>query len=96
MSNADYKRGVEDALANLPFNIGTYTPGYIQAKMDERRERLLTKKVTKWVNVWASEGGYVTGQTRLCGSEEYARSTASALPREGYLGTYPIEIEVAL
>lgn len=87
-----YKQGVGDALfildeeASLPRS----TTAYI-------RKKLLTKKVTKWANVWGSETNARVGQTALYDSKEYAKGVVNFSDDLSiYLGTYPIEIEVPL
>jgi len=56
MNDADYKRGVEDALT-LPFIwIGTYTAEYLKEQIAKHRKKLLTRKVTKWFFVYKSSG----------------------------------------
>ena len=96
MSTEDYKRGVEDALA-LPFKfVGTYTAEFLKETLDNQRKKLLTKKVTKWVNLWGKTGFIDTGQTALYASKEDARKVVSILERPNFIGTYPIEIDQPL
>ena len=106
MSTDDYKRGVLDATVRISdaegsdFGFYNEKAGYLNDLLSQRRKKLLTKKVTKWANVYSylasvsdpanvKFGGaslYDTKET----AEKYAFGTI------GLIGTYPIEIEVEI
>ena len=92
MSTFDYRRGVEDALSALgdDGSIPDVAKAYV-------RKKLLTKKVTRWVNMYQGHEGIQTGFRSTYDTKEYAESY-SKFPDLGakYIGTFPIEIEVPL
>ena len=99
MSTDDYKRGVEDATKPVTEK-SLYYFTEVNDLLKSRRKSLLTKKVTKWVNVFscapsvsdpASAHEYVAGP--LHNSEISARLCSQSY---GIVGTYPLEIEVPL
>jgi hypothetical protein len=95
MSMSDYRRGVEDA--TKPLNLNPLT-GHSASEIDEivaeRRKALLTRKVTKWVNIYQDGNVIQTGYKSLYDSKEDA-ALFTKYPDYGfkYIGTYPIEIE---
>lgn len=96
-----YKQGVEDA--TQPFTTDDFSGcpitgigNFNTTILPDRRKKLLTKKVTKWVNVWGTETAAYIGRTALYNSKEVAWGTAKVLDLSNYLGTYSIEIEVPL
>lgn len=96
MNTSDYRRGVEDA--TKPISTETYADVYVNATLEKRRKELLTKKVTKWVNIYQSNSGkeIQTGYKSLYDSKSEAVS-CSKYPDSGFslIGTYPIEIEIS-
>lgn len=92
-----FKEGVEKATAPLYTAFDEYQyPVMVNKKLEERRKNLLTRKVTKWVNLWKQNEYIITGQTALYDNEATARKTAKELQRPLYIGTYPIEIKETL
>jgi hypothetical protein len=66
---------------------------------EDRAKKLLTKKVTKWYNLWGSGNRVELGQNWLYDSESEARGTAEGLRStrtDKYYGAYAAEIEVPL
>jgi len=102
MSNADYKRGVEDTvreiLENLPLRGITDPLDVVNSIPRFVREKLLTKKVTKWVNVYNDPSGtayhYDTKEEALGRASIPGKSVGHLAPH--YLGTFPLEIKVPL
>jgi hypothetical protein len=94
--NSDYRRGVEDAMKSILFNLplrGLARPlDVVNAIPGFLRKSLLTKKVTKWVRVFNSHGTSWTG-TVLYDSKEEAEDNKENLRVED---TAPIEIEVPI
>ena len=96
MSMSDYRRGVEDA--TKPLNLNPLT-GHSASEIDEivaeRRKALLTRKVTKWVNIYQSNSDGVISSGGVHASEDFARALVDGYKssRLKYLGAYPIEIE---
>jgi hypothetical protein len=73
MSNADYKRGVEDATKPMRYDDPVYTDpnrgglsyfDFANAVIANRRKTLLTKKVTKWFAVYNNDN---SGSLRIVG-----------------------------
>ena len=70
-------------------------------KLADRRKNLLVEKVTKWANVYEAEPNVSDpaavrfGTGVLYDSEAAAKINLTWTAR-GYLGTYPIEIEVPI
>lgn len=87
MSQEDYKRGVEDALKAVGED--NFFGGY-PTVVENVRKKLLTKKVTKWVNIY----GDPEQSAFWYDSEEEAIESKSDSPRLKYIGAYPIEIDV--
>jgi hypothetical protein len=104
MSTEDYKRGVEDAIKEIqenmplplskqvdPADVLNEIPRYL-------RKKLLTKKVTKWVNIYNDDIGRAYHYPTEQQARENAATPANSTFTTGkvYLGTYPLEIEVPL
>lgn len=74
----------------------------INKKLLERRKNLLTKKVTKWINIWetgpsVSDPASVRfGTGVLYDDKSTAEANVIDLTRRDFLGTYPIEIETEI
>jgi hypothetical protein len=103
VSTADYKRGVEDATKPMTLDDPVYndknltcftTFDWTNTYLAARRKKLLTKKVTKWVNIYDDEQGTAYHYP----SQEAARYAAcpGSTIVQNYRGTFPIEIEVPL
>lgn len=98
---SEYRRGVEDATKPFKFEgLGTtsYDTTRLNIRLSERRKILLTKKVTKWVNIYRnSEGSIRTGFHSVYDSKGLAKEN-STYPDYGftYVDSYPIEIEVPI
>jgi hypothetical protein len=94
MSEADYKRGVLDGTQPFPepymFPVN-YSTEAINTGLLARRKKLLTKKVTKWFNVY-NHGSQLNLSTCLWDSDIEARRDSSPY----LIGTYPVEIEVEI
>ena len=87
-----YRKGVNDALE--PYEAWE-VEGHAQNQIIEnRRRRLLTKKVTKWVNVIVGDGKNPVPARIFFDSQKEAEDHQE----EGcpYFGVYPIEIEVPI
>lgn len=101
MSTEDYKRGVEDALNAVSRDYETTTrPKSIENLVGDARRKLLTKKVTKWVNVYLRSGkqnirlGPEVYDTR---EEAVDQGTApSSHPQNSCFATVSFEIELPL
>ena len=96
-----YKRGVESALASMAAH--DFESPYIRPVLEEIRKALqeirkalLTKKVTKWVNVYADEGGLESGGNLYDSKIAAEMGVGRAVYTSKHAGTYPIEIEVPL
>ncbi len=97
MSSEDYKRGVIDATEPLPSPRGLLDC-YANSKFSDRRKQLLTKKVTKWVAVGISVSNgkpYAQGYFQDSKESALANKTSDALDL-GFVGVFPIEIEVEI
>lgn len=103
MPTEDYKRGIEQA--TQPLYLSGEGPLYgheVNQKLTERRKNLLTKKVTKWINIWETGPSvYDPASVRFGTGVLYDdKSTAEANvidpSRRDFLGTYPIEIETEI
>ena len=89
-----YKRGVEDA--TIPIgpkeyesvrNFNRSLNEDITALFEQRRKKLLTKKVTKWINLYLYEGKIVTAESALLdfhSPEEEARGVVAKYPSSDY------------
>jgi len=104
MSDSDYKRGVEDATKEFSYDEITVLPvtegfnsNVLRTFLNNRRKKLLTRKVTKWTNVYRINDEYFkTGQEVLYNTEQKAREAAMIGLSLTYLGTYPVEIDLPL
>ena len=94
---SDYRRGVEDAL-KLPLTfVGDYTAGYLRDQLEQQRKKLLTKKVTKWYNLYSDGEKVIVGQRDLYNSKERAECNSHGrLESLSYIGTFPVETIVEL
>ena len=97
MPNSEYRRGVEDAL-KLPLTfVGDYTAGYLRDQLEQQRKKLLTKKVTKWYNLYSDGEKVIVGQRDLYNSKERAECNSyGRLESLSYIGTFPVETIVEL
>jgi hypothetical protein len=100
MSQADYKRGVEDATKPSSRGEVILCNGVIDVFLKNRLKNLLTKKVPKWVIVVKRSD--ITREEfvdsgRLWDSKSAAeRYITLSLPESEVLGVFPIEIDVPL
>lgn len=93
MSQDDYKRGVEDGTKTLFVETGSvfYRPSEINAALENRRKSLLTKKVTRWVNVYSDNGHINTAPWTFDSKEESINAAGPHI-----LATVSFEVEVPL
>ena len=116
MSQEDYKRGVMDATAPVSLTIGYVSeteeiPGVksrkglggeacLNAFLEDRRKKLLTKKVTKWANVYERAHLLEPANLTVGHGVLYNHKSLAELSKDevkgNFLGAYPIEIEVPL
>jgi hypothetical protein len=92
-----YKRGVEDATEPFGYGVlGTTNNDTtrLNDRLSQRRKQLLTKKVTKWVGVYAGDEIPLWFGRTVCDSKEQADKYYRLI--ENYLGAYPVEIEIPL
>ena len=90
MSQEDYKRGVVDTTAAFTKELG-YIPSLILT-VEAVKKKLLTVKVTKWVNVYDNENR----SAYWYDTEEEAHKSKSNSEYMLYIGTYPVEIDLPL
>lgn len=105
MGNADYKRGIEQATQPLYLSNEGPIYGYeVNQKLAGRRKNLLTKKVTKWINIYCNFGTvddpaalheFASG-TLVYDTREAATCATTFKQACAYVGTYPIEIETEI
>lgn len=101
-----YKMGIEDAIREIqenmplprtkdPIDVLNSIPSFV-------RKKLLTKKVTKWINIWetgpsVSDPASVRfGTGVLYDDKSTAEANVIDPTRRDFLGTYPIEIETEI
>jgi len=87
MSTADYKRGVEDTLAELD-TLPKTAIAYV-------RKKLLTKKVTKWTGIITSPWSGLPTILELCDTEEEVKEFLAKNPKP-LTKAIPIEIETKI
>jgi hypothetical protein len=95
--SSDYRRGVEDALtrAGELWDKNTY-PISLETIISNTRSSLLTKKVTKWINMYSYPH---LGNPQWGGSTYDTKEEAESYSGRNsfkYLGALPIEIEVSI
>jgi hypothetical protein len=105
MSDSDYKRGVEDATKAFSYDEITVLPvtegfnsNVLRTFLNNRRKKLLTRKVTKWVNIYTDSQlawSPLHQGFGLYDSEDLAKAQ-NPESWTGYLGTYPVEIDLPL
>ena len=93
---SDYRRGVEEATKPLE-----EYPTVLKLAFDEimghRRKSLLTKKVTKWYNLYSDGKKVTVGQRDLYDSKEWAESNSyDTVEKLSYIGAFPVETIVEL
>jgi hypothetical protein len=103
-----YAFGVKQAtepLREYPGKNCDLTPGSCQARtfgefanavLADRRKRLLTKKVTKWTNVYFKPGSGDLSVGCTADSELEAKAVKGGPGCGNYVGTFPFEVEVEL
>lgn len=107
MSTSDYRRGVEDATKPILYediqkstvsSLPEAASNVYNRIVERRRKELLTKKVTKWVNIYQNDAGEVQTGYRSTYESRGAAAANTKYPDMGYkyIGTYPIEIELPL
>lgn len=91
-----YKFGVRQATE--PIIVANLADQYVNDVLSDRRKKLLTKKVTKWVAVAISpSNGKPYAQGYFQDSKESALANKTGDPGDPtFIGVYPIEIEVPL
>lgn len=96
-----YKKGVEDGTDPSNWTGFNWTgERKVTDVLSEVRKKLLTKKVTKYVNVFESPSfvdpaGAYFGTGAIFDTEHEAKNAYSTTSKN-FLGTYPIEIEVEI
>lgn len=90
-----YKQGVIDATVFAPLDEVCHFSTTTDLLAD-RRKKLLTKKVTKWVNVYQVGEVFGPGDWLYGSKEEAEAKLHQERPLTKRVGTYPIEIEVPL
>jgi hypothetical protein len=105
MIDSEYRLGIEDALVHTQALWDALTrPASLSEVLKDVRKSLLTKKVTRWANVY-SDGRKVSVAPVTFDTEQGARSAASpngvptnilGAPVGFYQKSVPIEIEIPL
>ena len=95
-----FRFGVEQATEPLPrYVLGSMlysATETVNKELADRRKKLLPKKVTKWVNVYADEGGLESSGNLYDSKIAAEMGVGRAVYTSKHVGTYPIEIEVPL
>lgn len=91
-----YRFGVRQATEPILSN--NSSDDYLNETLAYRRKLLLTRKVTKWANVYRSPSVYDPaaasfGHATLFDSPREAKNSAPSEPLWDFVGTFPIEIE---
>ena len=99
---SDYRRGVEDATKpldvgehmSLGSSVGRSAP--TEKILANRRKSLLTKKVTRWVNLYNDASGHGYHYPTKKQAEQGRSLPGNGWLGDHYIGTFPIEIEVPI